>query len=129
VAQWLPGATFQSELGVAFIAMAGWALVPTSRRERRKGLGARHLPDHTRCLFRRGDRRRDTDCDLAAVRAIPQCRARHHRHDDRHDVDECPAVVLGEAAKTAPLKYVRVAAGAIFTVIGIWVVLAALSIV
>lgn len=40
-----------------------------------------------------------------------------------------PAVYLGEAAtKIVPLKYVRMAAAAIFAVIGVWAVLAASNI-
>lgn len=33
MAQWLPSATSQSVLGVAFIAMAAWALVPDKQDE------------------------------------------------------------------------------------------------
>ncbi len=130
VAQWLTGATFQIVLGVAFIGMAVWALVPDKQDENAAKVSTRGIFLATLVAFflvEIGDKTQIATSLLAA---------------QFHNVElvtigttigmmlaNVPAVYLGEAAtKIVPLKHVRMAAGAIFAVIGVWVVLAALSI-
>jgi putative Ca2+/H+ antiporter (TMEM165/GDT1 family) len=127
IAEWLTGRTFQIVLGVAFIAMAAWALVP----DKEEGAGQRS----SRGIFLTtliafflveiGDKTQIATSLLAA---------------QFHNIvlvtigttigmmlANVPAVLLGEAVtKIIPLKYVRIAAAFIFAAIGLWVVLAAI---
>ena len=127
VAQWLTGPAFQIVLGVAFIGMAVWALVPDKQDENAATVSTRGIFLTALVAFflvEIGDKTQIATSLLAA---------------QFHNVElvtigttigmmlaNVPAVYLGEAAtKIVPLKHVRMAAGAIFAVIGIWVVLAA----
>ncbi|MSP75910.1 MAG: TMEM165/GDT1 family protein [Rhodospirillaceae bacterium] len=130
VAQWLTGPAFQSVLGGAFIVMAVWALVPDKQDENAAKVSAHDIFLTTLVAFffvEIGDKTQIATSLLAA---------------QFHNVGlvtigttigmmlaNVPAVYLGEAAtKIVPLKYVRMAAAAIFAVIGVWVVLAASNI-
>ena len=131
MAEWLTGATFQIVLGVAFIAMAIWALVPDKQDENASKVSAHGIFLTTLVAFffvEIGDKTQIATSLLAA---------------QFHNVElvtigttigmmlaNVPAVYLGEAAtKIVPLKYVRRTAAAIFAVIGVWVVIAAQNIV
>jgi putative Ca2+/H+ antiporter (TMEM165/GDT1 family) len=127
IAQWLTGRTFQIVLGLAFIAMAAWALVPDKEDEGAKERSSRGILLTTLIAFflvEIGDKTQIATSLLAA---------------QFHNIvlvtigttigmmlANVPAVLLGEAVtKIIPLKYVRIAAAFIFTAIGLWVVLAA----
>ena len=123
VAQWLTGRTFQVVLGLAFIAMAGWALVP----DKAEGAGERSPRGIFLAtlvaffLVEIGDKTQIATSLLAA---------------QFHDITlvtigttvgmmlaNVPAVLLGEVAtKIVPLKYVRIAAAIVFAIIGLWIV-------
>jgi len=124
--QWLEGRWFQTLLGLSFIVMAGWALIPDKEEE---------APTRTRgsvflttliafFLVEIGDKTQIATSLLAA------------RFQDIAMVAagttigmmlvNAPAVYLGEAiTRIAPLKVIRAAAALIFVVIGAWVVTAA----
>lgn len=128
VAQWLSGRLFQIVVGVAFVAMAAWALIPDKEDENagQTSRGGVFLTTLIAFFFVEIGDKTQIATSLLAARF--------------HDVvlvtagttlgmmaANIPAVFLGEAAtKVVPLKYVRMAAAAIFAVIGLWVVLAAL---
>ena len=131
IANWLTGQTFQIIVGVAFIGMAAWALIPDKEDDgaldrSRGGVFLTTLVAFF--LVEIGDKTQIATSLLAAR---------------FHDIvlvtigttlgmmlANIPAVLLGEAAtKIVPLKYVRIAAAAIFALIGLWVVLAALKVV
>lgn len=129
IARWLAGPTLQIIVGVAFIVMAGWVLIPD-----KEGDGAAKRPAHgvflttlvAFFLVEIGDKTQIATSLLAAR---------------FHDVPlvtlgttigmmlaNVPAVLLGEAAtKIVPLKHVRIAAALLFAVIGLWVTFAGLS--
>ncbi len=127
VARWLAGPAFQILLGIAFIVMAAWALVPDKEDD-----GATARPAHgvflttlvAFFLVEIGDKTQIATSLLAA---------------QLHDVARVtlgttigmmlanvPAVLFGEAAtRIVPLKFVRIAAALVFAAIGLWAVLAA----
>lgn len=130
IAQWLTGRTFQIIVGAAFVAMAAWALIPDKEDDgalsrSRGGVFVTTLIAFF--LVEIGDKTQIATSLLAAR---------------FHDVAlvtigttlgmmaaNVPAVLFGEAAtRVVPLKCVRMAAAAIFALIGSWVVLAALQI-
>jgi Ca2+/H+ antiporter, TMEM165/GDT1 family len=127
VAQWVTGRTFQAVLGVAFIAMAAWALVPDKEQEGADERSAGGIFLTTLVAFflvEIGDKTQIATSLLAA------------QFDDITMVTigttagmmlaNVPAVLLGDVVtKTIPLKYVRVTAALIFAAIGLWVVVAA----
>jgi putative Ca2+/H+ antiporter (TMEM165/GDT1 family) len=131
VAQWLSGRTFQIIVGVAFIAMAAWALIPD--KEDDAALSRSHGGVFLTTLVafflvEIGDKTQIATSLLAAR---------------FHEVAlvtvgttlgmmaaNIPAVLLGEAAiKVVPLNVVRVAAAGLFALIGLWVLLAAFRLV
>lgn len=131
ISNWLTGQTFQIIVGIAFIAMAGWALIPDKEDDDALNHSRGGVFLTTLVVFflvEIGDKTQIATSLLAAR---------------FHDIvlvtigttlgmmlANIPAVLLGEAAtKMVPLKYVRIAAAAIFAVIGLWVVLAALKVV
>ncbi|MBL8552554.1 MAG: TMEM165/GDT1 family protein [Hyphomonadaceae bacterium] len=129
VAQWLSGTVFQSIVGVAFIAMAAWALVPDKDDEgaANRSMGGVFLTTLVAFfLVEIGDKTQIATSLLAA------------RFNDIVLVAigttlgmmlaNVPAVLVGEATvKVVPLRYVRMAAAAIFAIIGVWVLIAALT--
>ncbi|MGE0830536.1 MAG: TMEM165/GDT1 family protein [Hyphomonadaceae bacterium] len=128
IADWLSGRWFQILLGVSFIAMAAWALIPDKADE---GAAARSqggvflVTLVSFFLVEIGDKTQIATSLLAAR---------------FHDIAlvtlgttagmmlaNAPAVFLGEAAtKILPLHVVRMAAAAVFAIIGVWIVIAAL---
>ncbi len=125
IAQWLTGSTFQLIVGIAFVVMAAWALVPDKQDE-----GAADRPAHgvflttlvAFFLIEIGDKTQIATSLLAAQfqgiwlitigTTIGMMLA------------NVPAVLLGETlTKVVPLKYVRWIAALIFAAIGAWIVL------
>ncbi|HEY2355802.1 MAG TPA: TMEM165/GDT1 family protein [Phenylobacterium sp.] len=131
VSAWLSGQIFRIVVGVAFIAMAGWALIPDKMDDDLKAIGRGGIFLTTLITFflvEIGDKTQIATSLLAA---------RYHQilliaagTTLGMMIADVPAVLLGEAAtKIVPLKYVRMAAAAIFAVIGVWVLLAAFHLV
>ncbi|HEX5264299.1 MAG TPA: TMEM165/GDT1 family protein [Phenylobacterium sp.] len=131
VSAWLSGQIFRIVVGVAFIAMAGWALIPDKMDDELKAIGRGGIFLTTLITFflvEIGDKTQIATSLLAA---------RYHQilliaagTTLGMMIADVPAVLLGEAAtKVVPLKYVRMAAAAIFAVIGVWVLLAAFHLV
>ncbi len=128
VSQWLTGLWFQTAVGVAFIVMAGWALIPDKEDDGGDAARGRYGVFLTTVvaffLVEIGDKTQIATTLLAAR---------------FHDIvlvtigttlgmmaANIPAVLLGEAAtKIVPLKYVRIVAAVIFALIGAWVIGAA----
>jgi putative Ca2+/H+ antiporter (TMEM165/GDT1 family) len=127
IAEWLTGRAFQLVLGVAFIAMAAWALGPDKEDEGARERSSRGIFLTALIAFfvvEIGDKTQIATSLLAA---------------QFHNVElvtigttigmmlaNVPAVLLGEAVtKIIPLKYVRIVAASIFAAIGLWVVFAA----
>ena len=122
---WLQGRWFEIAVGVAFLAMAGWALIPDKEDEdavKRTGRGVFVTTLIAFFLVEIGDKTQVATTLLAAR---------------FHDVAvvtagttlgmmaaNIPAVLLGQAAaRVVPLGAVRVAAAAIFALIGLVILL------
>ena len=131
VSRWLSGQTFQIIVGIAFVVMAGWALIPDKEDEEAAKRPAHGIFMTTLVAFflvEIGDKTQIATSLLAAR---------------FHDVAfvtigttigmmlaNVPAVLLGEAAtRIVPLRHVRIAAAALFAAIGLWIVLAATGMV
>ncbi len=131
IARWLTGPVFQTIMGLSFLAMAGWALIPDKEDDgaltRSRG-GVFVTTVISFFLVEMGDKTQIATSLLAA---------RFHEigwvavgTTLGMMLANVPAVFLGEAAtKVVPLKYVRMAAAAIFAIMGVWVVLAALKVI
>lgn len=129
VAQWLTGPTFRIVLGLAFIVMAAWALVPDKQESagERSSRGIFLTTLIAFFLVEIGDKTQIATSLLAA---------------QFHNVElvtvgttigmmvtNIPAVYFGEVVtRIIPLNYVRTAAAIVFAAIGLWVVLAAIDI-
>ena len=131
VADFLKGMGFRLAVGAAFIAMAGWALIPDKADDAaaattRGGVFLTTLVAFF--LVEMGDKTQIATSLLAArYHQIALVAAGTTLGMLLADV---PAVLLGEAAtKVVPLRYVRIAAAAMFGLIGVWVVLSAFGIV
>lgn len=128
VAEYLTGPAFQILVGVGFVAMAAWALIPDKDDEDAGSRTAGGVFLTTLVAFflvEIGDKTQIATTLLAAR---------------FHDIlivaagttlgmmlANVPAVFLGEAAtKVVPLKYVRIAAAVVFALIGVSVLAAAL---
>jgi putative Ca2+/H+ antiporter (TMEM165/GDT1 family) len=131
VSDWLSGRWFRVAVGVAFIAMAAWALIPDKEDEdaAAKSHGGVFLTTLISFfLVEIGDKTQIATSLLAA---------RYHQIAMVATgttigmlIADVPAVFLGEAAtKIVPLSVVRVVAAGIFGLIGVWVLLAAFHIV
>jgi putative Ca2+/H+ antiporter (TMEM165/GDT1 family) len=131
VSAWLSGQVFRVVVGVSFIAMAGWALIPDKMDDELKAIGRGGIFLTTLITFflvEIGDKTQIATSLLAA---------RYHQillvalgTTLGMMIADVPAVLLGEAAtKIVPLKYVRIAAASIFALIGVWVLLAAFHLV
>jgi putative Ca2+/H+ antiporter (TMEM165/GDT1 family) len=131
VADFLTGTWFRLAVGVGFIAMAGWALIPDKADDdaaarTRGGVFLTTLISFF--LVEIGDKTQIATSLLAA---------RYHQiamvaagTTIGMLIADVPAVFLGEAAtKIVPLHYVRIAAAVVFALIGVWVVLSAFGIV
>jgi putative Ca2+/H+ antiporter (TMEM165/GDT1 family) len=128
IARFLSGPWFQIAVGVGFIIMAGWALIPDKEDETAGEMSRGGVFLTTLVAFflvEIGDKTQIATSLLAA------------RFNDIALVTvgttlgmmaaNIPAVLVGEAAtKVVPLKVVRVVAAGLFAVIGVWVVVAAL---
>ena len=131
IARWLTGQVFQIVVGVGFIAMAAWALIPDKEDEGAldRSRGGVFLTTLVAFFFVEIGDKTQIATSLLAARF--------------HDIAlvtagttlgmmaaNVPAVLLGEAAtRIVPLHYVRMAAAGIFALIGAWVLLAAFHIV
>lgn len=131
VASFLTGQFFQICVGVAFVVMAGWALVPDKEEEgaAKASRGGVFLATLIAFFFvEMGDKTQIATSLLAA------------QFNDIVFVTmgttlgmmlaNIPAVLLGETVtRIVPLKYVRTGAALLFAVIGVWVVLSAAGVV
>jgi putative Ca2+/H+ antiporter (TMEM165/GDT1 family) len=131
ISDWLSGRWFRVLVGAAFIAMAAWALIPDKEDE---GAAARshggvflttliafflvEIGDKTQIATSLLAARYHEILVVAAGTTLGML------------IADVPAVFLGEAAtRVVPLKVVRIAAAAIFALIGAWVLLAAFGLV
>jgi putative Ca2+/H+ antiporter (TMEM165/GDT1 family) len=130
-ARWLTGQTFQIIVALAFLAMAGWALIPDKEDDGAldKSHGGVFLTTLIAFFFVEiGDKTQIATSLLAA---------RYHEialvtagTTLGMMIANVPAVLMGEAAtRVVPLNVVRIVAAAIFGLIGIWVLLAALRLI
>ena len=127
VSKWLSGSAFQILVGVGFVAMALWALVPDKDDEAAGSRTAGGVFLTTLVAFflvEIGDKTQIATTLLAArFQNIALVAAGTTLG---MMIANVPAVFLGEAAtKIVPLKYVRIAAAVIFALIGAWVLGAA----
>ena len=123
VSQWFSGRTFELLVGVAFVVMAGWALIPDKQDESAAKRSAGGIFLSTLVAFflvEIGDKTQIATSLLAA---------------QFHNIAlvtlgttlgmllaNVPAVLLGEAVtKLLPLGKVRVAAAVLFATIGLWI--------
>jgi Ca2+/H+ antiporter, TMEM165/GDT1 family len=130
IAEWLTGRTFQIVLGVAFIVMAAWALVPDKEDEGARKRSSRGIFLTTLIAFflvEIGDKTQIATSLLAAQ--FHNIKLVTIGTTIGMMLANVPAVLLGEAVtKIIPLKYVRIIAASIFAAIGLWVVFAVLVI-
>jgi len=129
VARLLTGAAFQAGVGAAFLLMAAWALVPDKEDAGAAGRSHGGVFLTTLCAFflvEMGDKTQIATSLLAA------------RFNDitwitvgttlGMMIANVPAVLLGEAiTRVLPLRYVRIAAAAIFAALGGWMVVGAVA--
>jgi Ca2+/H+ antiporter, TMEM165/GDT1 family len=131
VSDFLQGKWFRLAVGAGFILMAGWALIPDKADDdaAAKTHGGVFLTTLVSFfLVEIGDKTQIATSLLAA---------RYHQIAMVAAgttlgmlIADIPAVFLGEAAtRIVPLNYVRIAAAAVFALIGVWVVLSAFGIV
>ena len=131
VSKWLAGDVFRIVVGVAFLAMAGWALIPDKEDEgaltrSRGGVFLTTLVAFF--LVEIGDKTQIATSLLAA---------RFHEvalvtvgTTLGMMLANVPAVLMGEAAtRVVPLNVVRIVAAAIFALIGVWVLLTAFRLI
>ncbi len=129
IAKVLTGQAFQIAVGVAFIAMAAWALIPDKEDDGASSRSAGGVFLTTLVAFflvEIGDKTQIATSLLAArFHEIVMVTAGTTLGMMLANV---PAVLLGEAAtKVVPLKYVRIAAAVVFAAIGVVVLFAALA--
>jgi putative Ca2+/H+ antiporter (TMEM165/GDT1 family) len=131
IASFLTGQTFQLVVGVAFIVMAGWALIPDKEDEgaAKASHGGVFLTTLIAFFFVEiGDKTQIATSLLAAqfnnILFVTIGTTLGMM------IANVPAVLLGETVtRIVPLKYVRIGAAVLFALIGLWVVLAALGVV
>jgi len=127
IAKWLTSQVFQVIVGAAFIAMAGWALIPDKEDEGAlsRSRGSVFLTTLVAFFFVEiGDKTQIATSLLAArFHEIALVTAGTTLGMMLANV---PAVLMGEAAtRVVPLKVVRAVAAGIFALIGVWVLLTA----
>ena len=127
IGKWLAGPMFQMLVGAGFIAMALWALVPDKEDEASAARTAGGVFLTTLVAFflvEIGDKTQVATTLLAArFHSIGLVAAGTTLG---MMIANVPAVLLGEAAtRIVPLRYVRIAAAAVFGLIGGWVLVAA----
>jgi putative Ca2+/H+ antiporter (TMEM165/GDT1 family) len=124
VSAWLSGRLFQTLVGLAFLAMAAWALVPDKADEgaaESKGrLGVFLTTVVAFFVVEIGDKTQIATSLLAArYHTIALVTAGTTLGMMAANV---PAVLLGEAAtRIVPMRYVRIGAAAVFALLGAWV--------
>jgi len=128
IANWLTGQAFQIAVGVAFVVMAGWALIPDKEDDRAEKANAGgvflttllafflvEIGDKTQIATSLLAARFENILIVAAGTTLGMMLA------------NVPAVFLGDAAtKIVPLQIVRIGAAIVFAAIGAWVIVAAL---
>jgi putative Ca2+/H+ antiporter (TMEM165/GDT1 family) len=131
VSKWLTGQVFRTVVGLAFIAMAAWALIPDKEDDgaldrSRGGVFLATLVSFF--LVEIGDKTQIATSLLAA--RFDQITLVAVGTTLGMMIADAPAVLLGEAAtKIVPLNVVRIIAAAVFALIGVWVLLAAFHVV
>lgn len=126
VAQWLTGYMFQVLVGIAFLAMAGWALVPDKPDDEthiRSRAGVFIATLVAFFLVEIGDKTQIATSLLAAKfdSIIPVTVGT----TAGMMLANVPAVYLAEACtRVVPLQYVRAVAALIFAAIGAWILIA-----
>ncbi len=127
VADWLTGHIFQTIVGIAFLAMAGWALIPDKADdgdvESRGRAGVFVATLVAFFVVEIGDKTQIATSLLAA---------RFHNiglvtigTTLGMMLANVPAVFLGEAVtRIVPLRYVRIGAAIVFVALGVWMLLA-----
>lgn len=129
IAQWLKGPMFQLAVGVAFVAMAVWALIPDKEDDdaAAKSHGGVFLTTLVTFFFVEiGDKTQIATSLLAA---------RFHNialvtlgTTLGMMAANVPAVLFGQAVtRIVPLSYVRLASALLFALIGVWVIVNALG--
>ena len=124
--QFLNGPWMKWVLGLAFIAFAGWALIPDEFGEgdRPKDRAGVFLTTLVAFFFvEMGDKTQVATVALAAK--FQQVLVVAAGTTLGMMIANVPAVLIGEAAATRlPLKYIRWAAAACFAAIGVWILVA-----
>ncbi|BBK42527.1 UPF0016 family membrane protein [Allostella vacuolata] len=126
VAQWLTGPTFQMVVGIAFLAMGAWALIPDKADDDAPIRSTGGVFCATLVAFfivEIGDKTQIATSLLAAKfdSIVPVTLGT----TAGMMLANVPAVYLAEAAtRIVPLQYVRMAAALIFAAIGLWILAA-----
>jgi putative Ca2+/H+ antiporter (TMEM165/GDT1 family) len=124
IAQWLSGDWFRIGVGVAFIAMAAWALIPDKEDDRAEKTNAGGVFLTTLVAFflvEIGDKTQIATSLLAA--RFQEIMLVTIGTTLGMMLANVPAVFLGEAVtKIVPLSVVRIGAAVIFALIGVWVI-------
>lgn len=125
VSQWLTGPTFQIVVGIAFVVMAAWALIPDKEDERAGSRSAHGVFLTTLVAFfliEIGDKTQIATTLLAAQ--FKEVWLVTIGTTIGMMLANVPAVLLGETlTKIVPLRYVRWAAALLFAAIGAWIIL------
>jgi putative Ca2+/H+ antiporter (TMEM165/GDT1 family) len=124
-ADWLTGVPFRIAVGVAFLVMAGWALIPDKMDDDLKTIGRGGIFLTTLLTFfvvEIGDKTQIATTLLAA--RFHQITLVTAGTTLGMLIADVPAIFMGEAVtKVVPLRVVRIAAAGIFAMIGAWVLL------
>jgi putative Ca2+/H+ antiporter (TMEM165/GDT1 family) len=122
VSDWLKGPVFQGLVGAGFLAMAAWALVPDKEDDEalnRRAHGVFLTTLVSFFLVEIGDKTQIATTLLGARFHVIAVVAAGTTAGMM--LANTPAVFLGEAAtRVVPLRYVRLAAAAVFAVLGGW---------
>jgi putative Ca2+/H+ antiporter (TMEM165/GDT1 family) len=128
---WLAGPLFRLAVGVSFLAMAGWALIPDKMDDDLKTVSRGGVFLTTLLTFfvvEIGDKTQIATTLLAA--RFHQISLVTAGTTIGMMIADVPAIFMGEAVtKVVPLRVVRIAAAGIFAMIGVWVLLDALRVV
>ena len=127
IAEWLTGPVFQLVVGAAFVIMAGWALIPDKEDENagQRAAGGVFVATLVSFFFVEiGDKTQIATTLLAArFHSIELVTIGTTLGMMAANV---PAVLFGEAVtRVVPLDKVRMAAAALFAIMGVWVLVVA----